>query len=627
MTAGYTVVEYGDLKISNCLTRAFRQEAVFDDSGTDLLYWRFTVAVTGYSHSQPNWSLSQIFTAPYQTHTNAAASEIAQRSLLSPRRPFIMRVGVTQGSPDGQVLLSALPLEGAASTGSASISNRDVNNGPRCTQFSVTQITGNDIFRIEAEFEICKVECNSEGLTPNNSRGVLSNRWSCVDDIDQDYYTTRTYQGRLRMATASFSPHSFRDLVVPPLPHGMKRAHMHFAATPDGMNLDYAIVDREVAFSAPWPATSWAVRHTENVGDGNLLGTGEISVYLAGDRNVDKSALIKLALSIYEAKLLSGGSSRTTSLSITDEIGDRSAVSLIANVQHLKDVVPVPVQGGQAQIANADNLGKPINAADIPNYNAIVSGHGSSGFPGAAAPLSGPISLIGIFRSYLQTPCNDVHGIAPSSLYGPIATDGSSGGSQTSPGDSETRAVISEGLSPIVDPVTSSAHRESVYTYWQMESTYKTHHLSAALPVASMSPGSPGGSPGGGGQSDPNAATTQRVRLGQPQMKRILRVKGERVGELPQVPFPTDYTDNGVQAWLMEHSVRIGGVTQSASGQPIYRVDAEYEWVLSRALRPDEQWRIGANPWDVRGLQRTSPAMFTPEVGNLNPSLQSPGQQ
>lgn len=626
MTAGYTVVEYGDLKISNCLTRAFRQEAVFDDTGTDLLYWRFTVAVTGYSHSQPNWSLSQLFTAPLRTDTNAAASEIAQRSLLPPRRPFVLRVGVTQGSPDGHVLLSALPLEGAASTGSASISNRDVNNGPRCTQFNITQVTGNNIFRIEAEFEVCKVECNSEGLTPNNSRGVLSNRWSCVDDIDQDFYTTRTYQGRLRMASASFSPHSFRDLVVPPLQMGMKRAQMQFAATPDGLHLDYTIVDREVAFSAPWPATSWAVRHTESTADHDMLGVAEISVFLAGDRYVNKKTLIKIALQIVESRIIGEAAINRQQkqyllehLSVTDEIGERGSITVSAKVRRQRDAAAGAEVVANAQVA-LGQLGRPIDNTVLDNYDYRISRFGSAG---AAAPLSGPISLIGIFRSYLQTPCNDVHGIAPSSLYGPIATDGSSGGSQTTPGDSETRAVISEGLSPIVDPVTSSAHRESVYTYWQMESTYKTHHLSAALPVASMSPGSPGG----GGQSDPNAATTQRVRLGQPQMKRILRVKGERVGELPQVPFPTDYTDNGVQAWLMEHSVRIGGVTQSASGQPIYRVDAEYEWVLSRALRPDEQWRIGANPWDVRGLQRTSPAMFTPEVGNLNPSIQSPGQQ
>jgi len=55
------------------------------------------------------------------------------------------------------------------------------------------------MFRIEYEFEINTLICGDTSDVCQRS-GVLSNRWSCQDVIDQNFTMTRTYRGRMRVA-------------------------------------------------------------------------------------------------------------------------------------------------------------------------------------------------------------------------------------------------------------------------------------------------------------------------------------------------------------------------------------------------------------------------------------------
>jgi hypothetical protein len=601
---GFTVVEYGDLKISNCLTKEFRQEPVFDESGTDLMYWKFTVRVVGYTHNNGGWNDTFLFvrpvpkgvTSPDSGDAGAAKAHIMQRVRLAPRKTFTMRTGVTASNPDGKILLTAAPHPARSSD----LSGLDVNNGPRGTLMAITQITGDNIFRVEAEFEVCKVECDDKGQAQNNTEGVLSNRWSSVDDIDENWYTVRTHQGRLRMASANFSPHDFRNLVVPGIPKGMKRAKMTFVASPDGLALDYTITDREVAFSAPAPATSWAIRHTQSTAD-EILGVAMIDIELTGDRYVDKKSLVILAYAIIEAKCIgeivadpnnaNGKQYLIEEMSFTDIIGDVSAVHATARVKQMR----LAPQGADGRLGNIQfsmgQLGKVIDENVLEGYN-----YGRSRFSGEEPPLSGPIDLVGLFRCYLQNPCNDEHLIGPEKASTPEGP--------RDDGDSpEVEAVIADGFDVTDDPYASPEHLEAIYTSYQIESLYHTDYLKAAMPIArETQPYEPGV---GGGPLGPDEPTCKVVTLGPGVMKRTLRISGERVGAWPQMPEPADYTDaNGVTAHLMEHKCLPGTTRISAIGQKIYRASAEYIYALTRILRPNEQWRVGANPWDVGGLQR-----------------------
>ena len=111
------------------------------------------------------------------------------------------------------------------------LSNYDVNDGPRCTQFDVVHVSSNNIFRVEASFVIHLVQFNDNGAALENVTGVLAHRWACTDTLDHNLRLTRTYRGLLELATSNFSPHWFRYLVVPPLQPGMRRDQMDFIAT------------------------------------------------------------------------------------------------------------------------------------------------------------------------------------------------------------------------------------------------------------------------------------------------------------------------------------------------------------------------------------------------------------
>jgi len=53
------------------------------------------------------------------------------------------------------------------------------------------------------------------------------------------------------------SAHAFRDIVLPPLQAGLRRNSMDFLVDEIGLNVEYTIIDKEVHYSPPKPATTW----------------------------------------------------------------------------------------------------------------------------------------------------------------------------------------------------------------------------------------------------------------------------------------------------------------------------------------------------------------------------------
>src|ERR1700685_2266752 len=176
----------------------------------------------------------------------------------------------------------------------------DLNNGPKSRVISITHVSADEVLRCQVEFEICQLECVRDipdGLSnqqTNLAPAVLSNRWSVNDSIDKNFMTTRTYTGRLRLASLGVDPNDFRSWIVPSVYPGFHRERMDFAITTDGLNVDYTVGDKEIVFSAPAPATTWKFSHTETTGDGKSI-VGELSITLGGDRTVSRTLLIAMA--------------------------------------------------------------------------------------------------------------------------------------------------------------------------------------------------------------------------------------------------------------------------------------------------------------------------------------------
>jgi len=421
MSSGQTVVLYNHIRLMNCITERFSEEAVFDPSGTDLMFKKFTVTVSGYITGEdlrvaamkrtqngimfPS-SLGGYpsITSSVDVHHNPTNEEVALRSvLMEPRHDFEMwegcdsdgtfpkpddsnkhtnarplligrayrsgsgndefrKVSPDGSSPEGIGAAPFLPLSTEPTTsGTADYGAYDVNNGPKCLSCDVSRVINNTLFRIVCTFEVCKMECDVKGQVPNNKRGVLSNRWSVSDSIDGNMTTVRTISGQLRVTTPYLNANQFRGWVVPALQPGFRRESIQFTVTADGLWLNYVVTDRETHYSAPPPATSWDYRYRESSGNGRSFEVA-VDVTLRGPRNVSKRQLYFLAFGIALNRIYDAATGQVDNIveaNSVDTYSDNDS-SIMLSVRAMKS------RPGDALIGlGGTSIGKPLTSAEI----------------------------------------------------------------------------------------------------------------------------------------------------------------------------------------------------------------------------------------------------------------------
>lgn len=631
--SGQTIVQYGAVTLYQCSTR-FEQVPVFDASGTDLKSLRTVVHVNGYLIGHTGDKLHS------PTYSGGAAGQHkGVRYQLPPREEFTVTTGCTTTSPASGVTLfyaRAFPdtVTIPSNLGSNGLTGYDVSDGPRCLGFYVTHVYSNEVFRVEAIFEIHKVECDANGAATGNRNGVLSHRWSSNDQLDTNLRTVRTYTGTLELATATFSPHWFRSLVVPPLGDGFRRDSMRFVASEDGKRLQYAITDTEIAISAPYPATRWSVNYSEGAHTGQK-GFGTLDISLEGDSNVNKRDLISIAMKVIDNKLKrldpttmrAANSYLLEDILVTDHIGDVNAISVHASMSR----TATQNATNFAQIS-AGMLGTVIPAADLPEFAATYDPRQSRGGRDGERPeYKGPTDLIGIWRCYLQKPCDMDHGIR--STYGPNNMVDSD---VNTPTVANPRSTISAVVVPEITieypSHYSDSHKEAMYRIFKCESLIKTNMLRAVMPKALSAWVAPEGTP----DAVDNRSSVSVVSLGVGMVTMIVRMVAERVGAEPELPDPDnlylgvatyspDYSPGDVTTSApisMTHlgtKLLAGTRSYSAGGQTLYRARAEMRFALDRRPRPDEVLKIGNNPWTSTGVEVTSGTLTNSDWGDYTP--------
>ncbi len=650
MAAAGTYVEYGNVRIHRCVTRSFDQVAVFDESGTDLLYSKFTIRVSGYLHGHDDWSY--FHQLPYVNDgTGATGAHKGVRYQLPPRLAFKMAVGAaSDGTPStsgGQpiVLLEANPapanmIPPPSQYANINLQNVDLANGPKCLEFSVSHITGNELFAVDATFEVCKLECNPDGSCPYNSYGVLSNRWSVEDSLDANLQTTRTYTGQLVVASANLQAHQLRWIVAPPLAPAFRRDRMHFAVSADGLRLNWTITDQEISASAPYPATKWSVRHTVRSNQA-LMGTSSIDIALEGKSNVNKADLIEIALYVICNKLLGRNPQQLNALApedyivesveFTDHIGDVAMITASAQVRKTCDVLkgvsgnflnlgmpikfqhlPAPNDGTEGGLgglplldAGGDVIGYQGDTGGGHKYHPSVSW---GGYAGQVPAVEGPARIVGLFACYLQTPCNNVHGLVNTSTVIPSQNVGSLSESSQLSQNIPYTATYGDSTNPTQNSTYSTSHQAKAYLFWQVDNIYRRRSMRIQMPIATA-------------PTTAYDATSSFVKLAGDQIFRVLRVHAERVGADPEFfdpetgippwpvpdPVPTGWKE--IKQYYLKHTIRPGKTTDTVTGQSIHRATMEIVIGLSRPPSSVEKLAIGNDKWTNLGAQSTAGLM------------------
>jgi len=574
--AAETWLTYNGISLRNVLTKRFEQQSEYDASDTDLACFKFTISVTGYMHAQS----ANFGTEGPAAQTSGADYLSAVRSkLMSPRGDLKFIVGADGTGANGDVLLE---VNGPALR---MMHRQDVKNGPKPRTCNITRAVNSSVLEIEYTIEAWVVECR-DGTdaspatdVPGRQNVVLSNRWSCVDSIDQNMRTVRTISGLLRTGSSNINPNSLRHMVVPRLQMGFRRDSMTFKVTPDALNLEYTIVDREVACSPPPPATSWNYSANETTAD-NKISISSIDITLAGPRDVDKGHLVRIAVAIIKARLYDGNFANDNAilhnLSITDSYGDDiNSVNVQAQVQRT-------AAGKQLLGLRTKNIGKPISAADLagasPNYSRSRS---RGNYPGDPVEIEGPIPLTSAWNAFLQSHCNDDHYINNA------VKSGSQGMGLSNRVDYQLAASITTDVTNPTDR-TSSAHKYQPYTHYELESKYQNSVNNVALPVA--------GQRYAAGPATPSLSV---VGLALPNTTRTIRISAQRYAQQPKLPKPAEeYTFGTGKAVLLRNVVTPKVPDVSADGKELHTVLAEFTYALTVPPPVNSTLPIGVNPWE-----------------------------
>jgi hypothetical protein len=610
--SGQTIVQYGDLVLYRCLTRRMEQRPMIDATGTDLKFWKHTVQVSGYLHGWPAACPFQEVAGSLVEPDHAPQAHRQVRWRLAPRQRFVMAMGCAASIGSGQIVLQADPITAMSpdELTTSGLGNRDVDDGPRCTQFDVVHIASDNIFQVDATFEIHAVQCADEGAA-DTVRGVLCHRWGCQDALDVNLRATRVYQGFLELATSNFSPHWFRSLVIPPLQPGMRRDQMSFAASADGKGLRYTIVDQEIAIAAPYPARRWSVEQTEHsLLHSPLQSHSQVVVTLEGDSNADKGELILLALSVITAKLTGvrpgvtpeeGRPCVMRDLTITDFTGDVNSIRAAASCERLGRVIQDEsvTEGDLGPRIGLAGFEKVISVEDLPTWSDNYDPRRSaSARTGEIPEYAGPVSLTGIFRCYLQSICAGERRL--NQQTNAVTIDHNE---EPEPlPQASVQAVIVPEIPSIDPPYYSVSHKSAMYTSYQMESIYRTRRLRAALPIASA--------PYGGTGIDTREACAV-ISLGRPQTRRVVRIAAERVGQWPEFPDPETMESGAATVGdlgagrpaipqILLSSRLLGGTrTKTCNGEEVFRARFEAVFALLRTPTPAEILKFGENKWST----------------------------
>ena len=622
-TEGYTEIQYGnsgsEVIISNCTTLKFHQENVV--RALDQQMVRYTIRVSGYFLAQTTAS-TQITpngagNGGYQQTAGTQHIGLRQR-LQTPRLPFKYTTGV--GGLNPTIVVQANPVEAYDDDIDGTF---DVNGGPVPRDVSITHIVGNTAFKVEIEFEVClSNDCVRPAYPADvqRSRGILSNKWTCADDIDENYYIrSRTFVGEMKLANPVTNPHDFRALVVPAISPGMRLKSMDFKCSEDCLSLQYTVRHEEVTATAPYPATSIKITHKVHIAEMAVEVAETLTVSMCGDRDVNKQDLVALGYNIANGKirqnvLVPNGISNTNRLrhvEVIDESGT-SQDNRIHMVFHMTHTVPDQIDAAlkiAAMPGIVQRLGKKIDGVMLPGYDNTLSRGNRAG---ENPEYTGPITVVGAFAAHLQSVCAEDHSmnvaVAGSEEADPALIASISPELEL---PSVTLGIYPE-LIDLPNETWNTAHTEDgIYSSYQIDSHYSEQKMIMQIPVSAATftgtPAAPSSS------SAVDGDTSAFVRLGPSQWTRVIRIVAQRHAIPPRLADPLDsFRDDddvlNVLCGPPQHVI-LSEPQRSASGDNLrdYVIRTEYTYGLSKApsmLRvgiPDTD-AISADPFADGGM-------------------------
>jgi hypothetical protein len=607
-----TVLIYNDVIFYNVVTRRWSHEMVYDDSGTDLIGERLSISVDGIIHAQrtPVTDSVAYVTASSPGSQNVATAtssfRVIEDLLKMPRRRLQVYFGATDTlDPRTKVVDVNAPLDpGSGSYGG--IIGTDIDNGPKPRRVELFSIVGNAAFRVRFEIDVMVGDCKRI----NQQNIVVSNKWRLTEDMNSDFYCTRRIDGKLRLALSKRrggtfpSGHGFKALTMPVLEPGFRRESISFTSEENGLNCSYSVVDRQVHYAAPWPATDMEVVHEEATTDGTHYLSG-VTIRLTGAPHTDKRLLIERATQIVEQRLDFTTRSPSEPEQIITRAGIRDYIGKDNVIEMDLQVMQVPKEAAFLTRLRKEKLGVPLELPALSITTETPSGGQTttttSEIPGTEydprfsplpqlygyTPHEGErrLGVLMLLHCFLQEPCllNSQRGI--------YAGETIETASENDPRERETtiRDLPPGSLQEDTDDDHySEGARAAVYTMSKISNKYVTNRMLVQMPFSKIIP-----------IQNQNNPTCVIFDLAEPQACRIIEIDIERAGAPPKIPGPLDRIADGTLIQVLKHKDEtIYPPVLTADGRhEVFRVVARYEYILSRPPLSTEQLRLGTHPY------------------------------
>jgi hypothetical protein len=627
-----TMVYYNHVVLSNVITKKFDQTPVYDESGTDLLYTKFNIRVTGYLHKilDPVTGID-ILPGNWSDLASLGAGAKALRSrLMDPRHTFIYQLGDIFST---DTVLSVIPANYPANDepvkpgapilvtqGNQSI---DLDNGPKPKNVALTNISGGAAVHVDFEIELNVLECGYDGMGGGAyvDQGVLSNRWSCTDEIDAgtDWTTTRTYEGRLRVAQNWVGgPNALRGWVIPPIQRGFKRKSIRIQLAPNGLEMEYTIVDEERYSAPPYPAIDWECTDSAETSNG-IAFTRTVSIRVVGHKLAPPWDLFAICAAVVDQRLRinKGGFNRggyiQRDANIVRNLHENS-LEMSVTVACLPDPIINDVDEHVQNLPPDVLAGRLLYGIDWKQFVLPYAANNKDPLydkevhpiPPGLASLTGTATMAGMFVSRATKACVGPERLSNLAVEPPpepqkpekppqsdqkSASDKPLDGTQVTYGTAPILPTPDQTAGATID--TDAVSGNTLYTHYDIETSYCTYQNRVALPIArTINPAN---------TTDPRAQSTTFVRMAPPQMMRTVTVTAQRYGQWPTVPSFRQVTlADGTVLELVGEAIVTPRSPELTADKKTYRYElvCEYQHVLDRPLAQGSPLPVAKAAWD-----------------------------
>ena len=595
MTVCETRITYNDVELLDVLTEAIDFSVEYDSTGVDPVGMKVSIDCVAEIHTSPNWEMGhQVAWDPPQLGPELSR---VSKLLLAPRRRFQMSIG---NYVMFDVLPSCAPPSPCGATPYSIKSESDIHHGPRASM-QVLAVKGDRAAKCKFHFEFVRQLCNDD---VQGVRDLLNMRYWIIDDVDgKTWQTRRTYAGILRTKGKCVSPHAIaRSVTLPPIQPRFRRESINWSESPNGLELQFAIVDMEQYAMAPAPATHWEGSYSVSIPTGSIAIETDLKFRLWGDPDLEKRHLFKLAQRIIDHKLHYAELLTQKNVLVLSQVWserlEANEVSCEMRIKHMGEAFVLKNLSQFSGGATIFELGNPLPAA-VSNYDDNPARRPYNKDYTWIPPNAPSSGLAGLFLSALQTACCA------------SVNDLSEGGNTTY----QPEVNILQYQYPLLpdtlyDPYPQQKYSEDhkkdgTYLWYRLSNRYLDDTGWRAFPL--------------GTQCSQQEAmdTVAFAHLHCPVEIREVKIHAARIDRWPKLPAKQHWVDQSanVKYVLKKATVEPCAIQLAADGRhQIREVYATYTYLMSRPVASDRNILVGANPYvdmsDLVGVEMT-PNDFT----------------